>query len=216
MTWPPAHPFALVLERARAFDHTALSQLYQRFLPVVYRFMLARVGDVPTAEDLTADTFFAVVEQIASTRARDELGFAAWVLGIARNKVRMHHRRARTGPAFAAELDSGEHPAARAEEGDPLAIITARESWSEVVGALTRLTEEQRLVVLYRCVLGYPTEEVATLLEKQPGTIRALQFRALASLARFLGHETSGADTNAPPRASQRSPRAPDGERFSR
>jgi RNA polymerase sigma-70 factor (ECF subfamily) len=175
-----------VLERARAFDHAALTQLYQRFLPVVYRFIFARVGDAHTAEDLTADTFFAVVEQIAATRARDELGFAAWVLGIARNKVLMHYRRARSGPAFAQELDSSEHPAARADEGDPLAIITARESWSEVVVALNRLTEEQRTVVLYRCVLGYSTEDVATLMEKKPGTIRALQFRALASLARFL------------------------------
>ncbi|MGZ3603003.1 MAG: RNA polymerase sigma factor, partial [Ktedonobacterales bacterium] len=64
---------------------------------------------------------------------------------------------------------------------------TARESWSEVVRALNLLTEEQRSVVLYRCVLGYPTDDVARLMEKQPGTIRALQFRALASLARHLG-----------------------------
>jgi hypothetical protein len=47
-------------------------------------------------------------------------------------------------------------------------------------------------VVLYRCVLGYSAEEVADLLDKHPGTIRALQFRALASLARHLGIEQKG------------------------
>jgi len=194
MTWPPAQPFSLVLERARAFDHAAISQLYQRFLPVVYRFVLARVSDVHTAEDLTADTFFVVVEQIATTRARDELGFAAWVLGIARNKVLMHYRRVHAGPAFAPEPTTGEHPVASAEEDDPLAVITARESWSEAVAALNRLTEEQRAVVLYRCVLGYSTEDVAALMDKKPGTVRALQFRALASLARLLKLDHPRAD----------------------
>jgi len=186
LTWPPEQPFLRVLDRARALDSTAISQLYARFLPIVYRFVLARVGDVHTAEDLTSDTFFVMVEQMGSTRAQDELSFAAWLLGIARNKVLMHHRRRRTGPAFAPELAEDAHPSAAAEQDDPLTIITARESWSEVVAALNKLTEEQRTVVLYRCVLGYSTDEVAALMERKPGTIRALQFRALASLARLL------------------------------
>jgi len=187
MTWPPALSFRTVLERARAHDKQATGLLYKRFLPVVYRFVLARVGDAHHAEDITADTFFAMIESIATTRAQDELAFAAWVLGIARNKVALHFRRQKSIPEVHSELPEDAQPAAFAEEDDPLKIITARESWSEVVQALNLLTEEQRAVVLYRCVLGYPTEDVAQLLNKQPGTIRALQFRALASLARHLG-----------------------------
>lgn len=186
MTWPPAQPFSVVLERARRLDSVAIGQLYQRFLPVVYRYVLARVGDVHSAEDLTSETFFAMIEQIGTTRAQDELGFSAWLLGIARNKVLMLYRRRRTGPTFTRELDDDAHPMSVAEEDDPLAIITARESWSEVVAALNRLTEEQRTVVLYRCVLGYSADEVAVLMHKKAGTVRALQFRALASLARLL------------------------------
>lgn len=187
MTWPPMLPFERVLERAKALDKTALSMLYKRFLPVVYRYTLARVADIHQAEDITADTFIAVVEHIASTRALDELSFAAWLLGIARNKVAMYFRHQRGQPYIQRDMPEDAEPAASAEGDDPLAIITARESWSEVVQALNLLTEEQRAVVLYRCVLGYPTEDVARLMEKQPGTIRALQFRALASLARHLG-----------------------------
>src|SRR5262249_59223877 len=75
MTWPPASPFALVLERARQQDQQALSTLYQRYLPVVYRFVLARVDNPDLAEDLTADTFFAMVKDIGGPPASDELGF---------------------------------------------------------------------------------------------------------------------------------------------
>ena len=186
LTWPPEAPFPAVLESARALDPSALARLYQRFLTVVYRFALARLGQAHAAEDVTSETFIAMVESIGNTRATDELSFAAWLLGIARNKVAMHLRRGQTRSERHATLDDGAHPVAAGEQGDPLNVITARESWSEVVSALNRLTEEQRTVVLYRCVLGYSTDEVARLMDKQPGTVRALQFRALASLERHL------------------------------
>lgn len=191
-TWPPALPFERALDRARSLDTSAISLLYQRFLPVVYRYTMARVGDQHAAEDVTSETFFAMVESIATTRATDELGFAAWLLGIARNKIAMHFRALRSHPEMRHELTEDAHPFTAAEEADPLAVITARESWSEVVAALNLLTEEQRAVVLYRCILGYSTDDVSRMLEKQPGTIRALQFRALASLQRHLNA------TNAP------------------
>jgi RNA polymerase sigma-70 factor, ECF subfamily len=188
MTWPPAMPFASVLERARALDRTAVGRLYTRFLPVVYRYVLARVGETPTAEDLTSETFFAMIEGIGATRATDELRFAAWLLGIARNQVAMHFRRVRIQPVVS-DLARHEEQLALGGEGDPLDIITARESWHEVVAALQRLTEEQRTVVLYRCVLGFSTDEVANMMGKTAGTVRALQFRALHALARLLRNE---------------------------
>ena len=190
MTWPPDLPFPLVLQRARQQDQQALSALYKRFLPVVYRFVLARVSDQHLAEDLTADTFFAVVKDIGVTRASDELGFSAWVLGIARTRVLQHFRRQHVRMEAERELaPSRAEPLTRDDEDDPLEIITARESWGTIVAALNRLTEDQRSVVLYRCILGYSAEEVGDLLDKNPGTVRALQFRALASLSRHLGFE---------------------------
>ena len=184
--WLPDLPFASVLERARALDHGALSLLYSRYLPVVRLYVLGRVRDVHLAEDVTSETFLAMVDSIERVRADEEPAFAAWLLSIARNKVVDHYRRQAALPATQGMVASWEEPAAQAEAGDPLGVVTARESWAEVVAALQRLTEEQRMVVLYRCVLGYATEDVARLMDRQPGAVRALQFRALASLARFL------------------------------
>ncbi|HET8906436.1 MAG TPA: sigma-70 family RNA polymerase sigma factor [Ktedonobacterales bacterium] len=191
MTWPSSLPFELALERARVLDQGALTMLYRRFMPVVYRFVLARVSGVQVAEDVTSETFLAVVTGIRGMRATDELTFAAWVLGIARNKVATHFRRQSTQPATRPWLPEDDQPITVADEGDPLAIITARESWAEVVAALNQLTEEQRAVVLYRCVLGYATDDVARLLDRQANAIRALQFRGLASLARHLNAAAS-------------------------
>lgn len=195
ITWPPALPFELVLEQARTLNPAYVSMLYRRFLPVVYRYALARVGDVQAAEDITSETFSAMIEGIGGTRARDELGFSAWLLGIARNQALLHFRRLRTRREVPTDLPEEAEPAAVGGEDDPLAVLTARETWGETVTALNRLTDEQREVVLYRCVLDYSAEEVGALLGKRAGAIRALQFRALASLARYLGiAETDVAD----------------------
>lgn len=199
LTWPPALSFEQALKRAQAADQQSMGMLYKRFLPVVYRFTLARVGDMHLAEDITSETFFAIVEHIAETRAHDELTFVAWALGIARNQVAMHFRRAKTRTATPLSSVEFEDNQNQAVDRDPLEVITARESWSEVVQAMDRLTEEQRSVILYRCVLGYSSEDVARLLDKQPGAIRALQFRALSSLARFM----SAAEAPANPAATR-------------
>ena len=184
--WLPDLPFASVLERARALDHGALSLLYSRYLPVVRLYVLSRVRDVHLAEDVISETFLAMVDSIERVRADGEPAFAGWLLGIARNKVVDHYRRRAALPTIQGMVAPWEEPAAQAEAGDPLNVVTARESWAEVVAALQRLTEEQRMVLLYRCVLGYATEDVARLMNRQPGAVRALQFRGLASLARLL------------------------------
>jgi RNA polymerase sigma-70 factor, ECF subfamily len=185
MTWPPALPFSTVLARAQAMDQQAVSLLYKRFLPTVHRYALARVGDQHSAEDVTSETFFAMLESFDTVQATDELGFAAWLLGIAHNKALMHFRRLRGQPSTLG--DYPEEVQAGTSADDPLQILTARERWSEVAAALGRLTEEQRSVLLYRCVLGYSADEVGQLLGKQAGAIRAVQLRALASLASLLG-----------------------------
>ena len=178
--------FAALLARARSLNNEALGALYTRYLPVVYRAIVARVGDVHLAEDLTADTFMVMVDSIARVRAQDELGFAAWLLGIARHKLAEHYRRLATRPAPRGELLPQDEPQTLGEEGDPLGVVIARERWAEVAAAVERLTDEQRNVLLYRCVLGYTTFEVARMMSREPGAIRALQFRALTALARLL------------------------------
>lgn len=194
--WPTGQTFARVLERARERDSAALSLLYRRFLPVIYRFLLSRVRDVPLAEDLTSETFFAVMEGLTSVRALDEMGFATWTIGIARNKLSQHFRRLSSRREIPMAVSDLVEPAATAEEDDPLAVITARESWGEVVAALDLLTPEQRTVLLHRCILGRSTDEVAHLMGKPANAIYGLQFRALTSLSRHL-RRTRGPDEHA-------------------
>jgi RNA polymerase sigma-70 factor, ECF subfamily len=191
MTWPPALPFEEALRRARCREipaqaDEALTLIYRRFLPVVYRFIFARVADATVAEDLASETFFAMVKHIGDTRARDEGSFAAWILTIARNQVAAYYRGERARPTTQLDEPVQERLVEPSGDGDPLRVVTARETLRELKAALDLLTEDQRNVLLYRTLYGYSAEQLGRELNKQPGAIRALQFRALESLARIL------------------------------
>jgi RNA polymerase sigma-70 factor (ECF subfamily) len=77
---------------------------------------------------------------------------------------------------------------------DPLDAIDQRLRLDEISDALSQLTEDQRNVVLNRLVLGLDLEETSKLMGKNVGSIKALQHRALARLAKIL---TPGADHHA-------------------
>jgi RNA polymerase sigma-70 factor (ECF subfamily) len=199
------------MERASALDDDALSLLYRRYLPVVYQFVVVRVADVHLAEDVTSETFLAMVDTIERVRANDELTFAAWLLGIAIHKVADHYRRQAAQLPLVPWGEHSDESLAPAEAGDPLGVMTARESWAEVVATLQQLTEEQRTVLLYRCVLDYETEQVARLLDRKPGAVRAVLFRALSALTRLLavgGVPPAVSTVRARPSRPSRLPRA--------
>jgi RNA polymerase sigma-70 factor (ECF subfamily) len=52
--------------------------------------------------------------------------------------------------------------------------------------ALQRLTEDQRQVLTLRFIEGLSTEEVAQVMGKRQGAIRALQMRGLQALAQII------------------------------
>ena len=190
--------FGRQLERARRGEAEAVSQLYRQFLPGIFAYTAARVPDRATAEDLTSDVFVQMVESLHHLRASDEAGFAAWLFQIARITVAGYYRRLERQPVtlpleplFADEenptLDT-EFPATH-PESDPLRQAEARDEWDTVARAINRLTEEQRQVLVARLILGYDVATVAHMIGKKPNAIKALQFRALQSLHRFLEQE---------------------------
>lgn len=186
-----------LLDRARQGDAEALSVLYRRFLPGVFGYIATRVPERATAEDLTSEVFLQMVEGIHRLRARDDAGFIAWLLRIARVTVAGYYRkRGQQQIPFSLQGDDwqetqatltvgeGSHP-----EADPAFWAETREEWQTVVQAINRLTEEQRQVLVGRLILGYDVATIARMIGKKANAVKALQFRALQSLKRLLSNE---------------------------
>src|ERR1700761_5722536 len=85
---------ALLVERAGRGDGEAMALVYRRYLPLVLRWSLRHTGNRELAADLTAEVFAA---SLLAARRFDPSGgsVAAWLLGIASNKLRESRRRRR-------------------------------------------------------------------------------------------------------------------------
>ena len=80
-----------------------LVELYDVLLPEVYGYLLDRSGDRGVAEDLTSETFLAVVR--AEARPDPAPLSAPWIVGIARHKLADHWRRRGREDRFLAQAE---------------------------------------------------------------------------------------------------------------
>lgn len=185
-----------MIEQARRHDEEALVALYQRALPIIYRYVLARLGRLDVVEDVVADVFLVMVESIGDLRAGHEAGFYAWLIQIAQGKIARALSRQQRNQARLVSLswssegeDENQEVALMATdlESNPAALQEWRETLKELGLALSNLTAEQQVVVIGRFLAGQSIEDLARALNKKPGSVRALQFRALEALAERLG-----------------------------
>lgn len=75
-------------------EEMAFAALYRRYVPVVLRYCLRETGNREVAADLCAEVFAASLIAVRRYRLTQE-DVLAWLLGIARNKLRESRRRGR-------------------------------------------------------------------------------------------------------------------------
>ncbi len=168
------------VDRARQGDQQALADLYDWYMPRVYRYAVARVGNIAEAEDLTEEVFLKMLGAISSFRWRD-VPFSSWLFRIAHNHVATHFRRAaQRGSTTEIPLDmaDGRHNIASSVEEQ----ITME----EVRRAAQLLPDAQREVIALRFAVGLSIADTAKALGKREGNVKVLQHKAVAKLQKLL------------------------------
>jgi len=175
-------PVPDVIDRARNGDRAAFAELYDTYVDSVYRYLLYRVREPSDAEDLCSEVFTRAFANIHRYRWQGK-SFLAWLYTIARNAVTDRRRRERP----TVEIDNAY---GLAEDG-PTAHDRAvhGEAVDALRGAVRHLTTEQQEVLVLRFVENRSSREVAKILGKNEGAIRALQFRALGRLRKLMRDE---------------------------
>ena len=170
----------VLVERARKRDQVAFAALYDQFLGPVYRYVFYRVGHRADAEDLSEQVFLQAWAAIDRFRWQNK-PFLAWLYALAHNAVIDWRRR--TKPAQS--LDDDVYPL----DPESPSAAQAMTQWLDaelLAAAMSGLTPEQQQVINLKFIEGFDTAQVARLMAKREGTIRALQLRALRSLRREL------------------------------
>ena len=181
---------------AQRGDAWAFGMIFDHYHESIYRFIASRVHRPSDAEDLTQHVFVKALEALPRYESRG-IPFGGWLFRLARNAV-IDHVRTRHEHA---ELDSIIEWAHGDAGPDEIAVV--RQELDAVGVALASLTDEQREAIELRFFAGLSAREAAEAMGKQEGTVRGLQFRAIAALRRQLGIEPDGevVELRAPRRA---------------
>ncbi|MHB8104963.1 MAG: sigma-70 family RNA polymerase sigma factor [Dehalococcoidales bacterium] len=173
-----------LIRRAQQGDQVALTQLYEANFDRIYRYIAIKISDRTEAEDMTQQVFLHVVQSISSYKEKG-LPFTSWLYRIAHNQV-VDFIRKKSKHATVPLDDSLPIPAV---DGDPKYLVEKKVTVEEVVMATKKLTTAQQEVVSLRFAGELSITEVAGVMGKSEGAIKALQHSAIVALRKALATE---------------------------
>ncbi len=191
----PGTEFDGLLDAARSGTGWACTHIYESLAPGVAGYLRARGADEP--DDLVSEVFLRVFSGCRSFSG-DEAQFRTWVFTIAHSRLVDAWRVKDRGPEVGV-LDEERCdrqglavPGADEQAMDRLAV-------EEVDHLLDVLTSDQRDVLSLRIVTQMSVEEVATVLAKPPGAIKASSIGRLppsgvGSSVEHCSHEPLGTE----------------------
>ncbi len=168
------------LLRAKQKEPAAWSSIYREFSSRIYRYVFVKVQNKQLAEDISETVFLRALEAIDKYEMRG-LPFSAWLFRIAHNLIIDQQRRNKGDKELALEEVSvgpmGQDPAALAEKG--IALEQVRE-------AMKQLTKAQQEVVELRFAAELSIAEIAQMMGKNEGAIKALQHSGILALRKIM------------------------------
>ena len=183
-----------LVRAAQDGDAEAFGLLYDRYLDVVFRYVLFRVSDRTLAEDITSETFLRALRRIStvSYQGRD---VGAWFVTIARNLVLDHVKSSRYRlEVVTAEIGDtasaagGAGGAGHSTGGPEHEAITAATN-AELMRCVGKLNADQQECIALRFLQGLSVAETAAAMGRNEGAIKALQHRAVRRLAQLIPEE---------------------------
>ena len=160
-------------------DPARFGQLYERYVDAIYSFAYHHTGSGHRAEEVTAETFERALRYLPTYRWRG-VPYGALLYRIAASVVSRDRRR---GPFL--ELS----PYVPSSEIGPEASWLEAETADRLRRALAQLPGDQRTVLLLRFEGGLRNAEIARVIGRSEGAVKALTFRAITTLRRTLDPE---------------------------
>jgi RNA polymerase sigma-70 factor, ECF subfamily len=179
---------ATLVDRARRGDPSAFDALVRRHYRAAYSVALAVLGRQADAEDTCQEAWVLALEKLEQCRQPER--FLFWLLQIVRNQARNQLTRRRVRAAMPLE----EHDVAGRE--DPHRDLERLRLREELEGALAKLPEIQREIVLLHDMHGWKHHGLAQLLGLTDVMSRQHLFQARRRLRALLSGKTTGEENH--------------------
>jgi RNA polymerase sigma-70 factor (ECF subfamily) len=154
-------------------DPRKFGDLYLMYAQPIFRYLYSRMGNIPEAEDATAQTFLAALERLP--KYRHDGYFASWLFSIARNKA-MDYFRKRSKEA---SLDAAENIHA---DVNLLQEVIRTERTAALSKLISALPEYEQELIRLRYIAELSFAEIGHLLGQKEDTVKKSLYRLLARL----------------------------------
>ena len=168
-----------LVQRAKQRDQKAFAQLYEEHFDKIYRYVALRIGDRTEAEDMTQQVFLNALKSISSFKWKG-VPFAAWLFRIAHNQVVDYLRK--KSKQVAVPLNES----LVSSDSNPQLMAGHNLDVEQLLSATRRLTEAQRQVISLRFAGELSINQVANIMGKSQGAVKALQHSAIVALRKIL------------------------------
>ncbi len=157
-----------------------LEKVYRDYHDKVMGYIRARINSRADAEDLCADVFEKVLTK-AEEFDSEKAAVGTWIFTITRNTVIDFFRRTKPSEELDETLADG-----TVIDTD----LIKTETLSELAGALRKMPEQLRDIVIMRYYDGLPLTEIAKKMDLSYGAVKLRHQNALDILRRELGLDT--------------------------
>ncbi len=178
-----------LIREAQGGDREAFDRLVVRYTPELEKTVRLRLGGYLRqkieVDDVLQETFLKAYASVSSFEYRGEGSLLTWLKRIAENLLlywAREHRRTSQLPLVDSVV---------AKQASPSRRLRQEERFQRLQDVLSRLSDEQREVILLARVESVPIKEIAKRLGKTPDAVRQILWRSLQKLRASFGDTES-------------------------
>jgi RNA polymerase sigma-70 factor (ECF subfamily) len=172
-----------LVKRSRE-DIRAFGVLYDRYFPLIYKYIYFRVRVRQTTDDLVSTTFLRALDKIGSYR-EERGGFSTWLFSIARNAVVDYYREnSRPAPHLASGTSQ--------EVGDLSAEqqLIQQQGVEELLALVAQLSEREQEIIGLKFGGRLSNKGIASLVKLSENHVAIILFRAVGKLRHGVDKES--------------------------
>jgi RNA polymerase sigma-70 factor (ECF subfamily) len=178
-----------LVRRAQAEDMGAYDQLVRRYQERLYATVYHMTSNHEDANDLVQETFIKAFRALKSFKG--DSSFYTWIYRIAVNKTINFLKQRKNRVQMSLDdldfnVENDPDLVALISEKTPRRNLHLSELQEKLNGAMRKLSEHHRMVVVLHDIQGLSHEEIGTIMDCNVGTVRSRLFYARQQLQAHL------------------------------
>ncbi|KAA3642811.1 MAG: sigma-70 family RNA polymerase sigma factor [Chloroflexi bacterium] len=179
------HSEKQLLQRAKDFDLEALEEIFNRYNDGLYRYAYRLLGDASMAEECVSETFNRLLQAFHNDKGPDKY-LRAYLYRIAHNWIAAYYKK-HTQPDLNLELVL-DHLSEADDNTASIAEINMQREW--IRKAIIDLPVPQQTAIVLKYFEGWSNKEIAAIMKKTVGAVKALENRGISNLKKKIQIES--------------------------